>query len=59
MNIDLLDLIENCSLETDKSKNVLSDKLGGKSKYILENKTNKKYFQIDCSIPLIALHQGR
>jgi hypothetical protein len=47
MSIDLSNLIDNCSVETDKYKNVLIDKIGGKSKYIIENKTNKKYSQID------------
>lgn len=47
MNISLSESIDNCLLETDKSRNVFADKIGGKSKYILENKTNKKYFQID------------
>ena len=47
MNIDLTELINNCSLETNKTKNVLIDIIGGKSKYIVENKDNIKYFQID------------
>ena len=47
MNISLSESLDNCSLETDKSKNVLIDKIGGKSKYIVENNDKEKYFEID------------
>ncbi len=47
MNINLIELINNCEIETNKSKNVFVDKIGGKSKYVVENRSNNKYFHVD------------
>ena len=48
MNINLSEsIIDNCLLETDKFKHILIDKIGGKSKYIIEDRSNSKYFHVD------------